>query len=284
MRLLKFLVNSNIYISLGAVLLTIETQILLGIEPQLKPYILLVFSGTLAEYNFHRLFTILTIKNALESEKFRWVKNNLRIFYLIIFLSIIGLSWALLNTDSRLLFVLLPFALITLLYTFPLFTFRLRQIPYLKIFLIAVVWSGITTILPALDSNLFIYSSNFILLFISRIIFIFAITIPFDIRDLETDKLVGLKTIPTLVTESSAILISQLSLILFIILSLVLFKKHLSFQLPLVISIVTTLFILSNKKLRSSKYYHYGFLDGCILLQGVLVIGFYSFPKYFPIF
>ena len=69
--------------------------------------------------------------------------------------------------------------------------FRLRDVPGLKIFLIAFVWSYVTEGLPALINGEPIY---YLALF-ERFLFIFAITIPFDIRDVNYDAS-HLATIP----------------------------------------------------------------------------------------
>ncbi|HXU27354.1 MAG TPA: hypothetical protein VN698_08990, partial [Bacteroidia bacterium] len=62
--------------------MTIETQIQLGMHPQLHPYLFLIFFATLFEYNLHRLITILTNKKAINSDKHSWVKKYLKMFYL----------------------------------------------------------------------------------------------------------------------------------------------------------------------------------------------------------
>ena len=80
MRLIAAFIQSNIYISLAAVALTVATQVQLGMRPQWHPYLFIIFFATLFEYNLHRLITVLTNKDALKSEKHRWVNENLKAF------------------------------------------------------------------------------------------------------------------------------------------------------------------------------------------------------------
>ncbi|MBK6522328.1 MAG: hypothetical protein IPG08_08305 [Sphingobacteriaceae bacterium] len=88
--ILRALINSNIYISLAAVVFTIETQIQLGMRPQWHPYLFLILFATLCEYNVHRFITVITNKAALNSEKHKWVKDNLIAFYALVVLSVVG--------------------------------------------------------------------------------------------------------------------------------------------------------------------------------------------------
>ena len=71
---------------------------------------------------------------------------------------------------------------------------------FIKIFLIAFVWSATSVILPYTES---LYYKNHpdqtrlvILMFLTQFIFILFITLPFDINDAETDKASNVKTIP----------------------------------------------------------------------------------------
>ena len=75
---------------------------------------------------------------------------------------------------------------------------RLRDFPFIKIFLIAAVWSITSVILPATESaiNFHIRRDVFILL-VTQFIFILFITLPFDINDAEVDKASNIKTIPS---------------------------------------------------------------------------------------
>ena len=65
MKSFSFLIDSNIYISFAASMLAFETQIQLGMKPQLHPYVFIIFFATLFEYNIHRLILVLTNKDAL---------------------------------------------------------------------------------------------------------------------------------------------------------------------------------------------------------------------------
>lgn len=114
-------------------------------EPQWHPYLFIIFFATLFEYNLHRLITVITNKEALNSDKHKWVRENLKGFYLLVFLSVTGFGRCYIFGKKDVLIAFAPIAAITVFYSLPIFgnkrtIFRLREIPYLKIFLIAFVW------------------------------------------------------------------------------------------------------------------------------------------------
>ena len=284
MKLVKAIINSNIYISLAAVFLTIETQIQLGMEPQWHPYLFIIFFATLFEYNMHRFITVITNKEALKADKHKWVRENLKAFYLLVFCSVAGFICVAFLAKKEVLITLAPIAILTLFYSVPVFGnkksfFRLREIPYLKIFLIAFVWSASTILLPIIQSNSSFNKANVIAMLVERFFFVFAITIPFDIRDIEGDKLAGLKTIPILFNENKSNVLSYLSLFIFFLISLFHYQLQNRWFIiwALSISTLTTFVFLKTKKIRTFPYYHYGILDGTMLLQGLLVLMFYYF-------
>lgn len=282
LKLLYTLINTNLFISIAAVALTFETQVQLGMKPQLHPYLLLIFFATLFEYNLHRLITVITNKEALNTDKHRWVKQHLFLFYMVVVISVIGFLWAVLYADKKVLFALGPIGLITIFYSVPVFKtkkniFRLREIPCLKIFLISFVWSSSTIFLPVIQSAATHNITNIMVMLVERFLFVFAITIPFDIRDMKADERQGLKTIPVLIGKTSALIVANIILLLFLILCIQHYKNTslLWLNYAFLFSAVSTFIFINNKKLQSKHFYHYGILDGTMLLQGFLVLLFY---------
>ena len=204
LKLFYFLINTNIFISLGAVALTLQTQVQLGMRVQFHPYLSLLFFATIFDYNLHRLITVLTNKEALISNKHKWVHKNLLLFYLLVAFSVTGFIWTVFYAATKVLITLAPLAVLTIFYSFPVFKnqkniFRLREIPCLKIFLISFVWAASTIFLPIIQSAAQFNKEHVLIMFIERFLFVFAITIPFDIRDMRVDAKENLKTIPILI-------------------------------------------------------------------------------------
>jgi len=156
---LNFLINSNVYISFAALCYTLQTQVQLGLNAELHPYLFLIFFATLFEYNSHRFIAIINNRNILKLEKNSWVNEHLKLFYFIVFISVAGFIVASVFAMREVLFALLPIGLLTLFYSFPLYKigqrlFRFREIPGAKIFIISLVWSLTTIILPVIQKKI----------------------------------------------------------------------------------------------------------------------------------
>lgn len=282
MKFLALLIHTNIYIALAAVALTFSSQIHLGIRPQFHPYLFLIFFATLFEYNLHRLITILTNPQALLSNKHNWVKDKLNWFYGLMFLSLLGLGISVLAVELQVLLTLMPIALLTLFYSTPLTRsaqgiFRLRQIPYLKIFIIALVWTLVTLLIPVMHAKTSCSFHSIVILGIERFLFLFAITIPFDIRDMKADHAAGLKTIPLQIGEAKSVQLSILILVVLLVWTVgrYSFLQQWGIAFAYAISGLTTLLFLTNKRIQKWSLYHYGALDGTLLIQGILMIILY---------
>lgn len=214
----------------------------------------------------------------MKAEKHQWVMNNLKLFYTMTGLSVLGFIIAISQAKLEVLVVLLPLAFLTLFYTLPIAKkksgyLRLRDVPCLKIFLISFVWSAVTVYLPVVQKGIEVNNLHLGLIFLERFLFVFAITIPFDIRDMVADRMEGIKTIPLIFGVQNSMRITKILIVIFLMVCLIHYLKYdMNFLIPaFVISSLSTLIFLSNKKIQNQHYYHYGILDGTILLQGVLV-------------
>lgn len=278
-KLFYFFINTNLFIAFAAAALTVQTQLQLGMAPHFHPYLFLIFFATLFDYNLHRLVTILTNNKALNSDKHKWVLKNITLFYWLIILSVSGFLLGLVYADKKVLLTLAPIALLTIFYSLPIFKnkksiFRLREIPCLKIFIISFVWSAATIFLPIIQSGRYHDKENIMAILAERFLFVFAITIPFDIRDMQADKQEGLMTIPILIGKRNALLLSNILLFLFTLVCLLHYSNTSLWWLNIsfILSAATTFIFINRKKLLATYFYHYGILDGTMLLQASLVL------------
>jgi len=174
--------------------------------------------------------------------------------------------------DRQMQFYLLGAGVISVLYTLPIFgkKMRLRDFSYIKIFLIACVWAYVTETIPLLRNDV---ERNLIgYLFVERVCFFLAITIPFDIRDLEVDKVNHVKTIPTLLGASNA---TYLSLGLICIAGLiewfVIQDQHIG-STSAIMAYVVTAVIIWMVRTKKNDYYFSGLLDGTIMLPYLMLV------------
>jgi 4-hydroxybenzoate polyprenyltransferase len=276
--IIDFLINTNLLIAIAAVCLTFETQLIFNFDLGIHPYLFIVFFATLFEYNLHKLLTLLFSKNALKLEKHEWLRNHKRFFYFIVTCSCIGLALSVLFATKEVLKGLAPLALLTVFYTIPFIriknrSLKLRDIPVFKTALIALIWAVSTAMLPIWQSQESLNIQRIILLMIERFLFVFAICVPFDIRDMEADRQSGLKTLPLMIgsQKSWSFAIYCMYAILPFLFFHYLPLKAWDILLSMLISTFVVVYFLKSEKVRNLRHYHYGVLDGSMILQFVIV-------------
>lgn len=280
LSVLDFLLFSNLFIAICAVAQAMVTYRLLNHQPD-KYILLFLFCSTLLIYNLSMLLS--KPKNPKQSpfRRVQWIFSHYRLIIsitLIAALCIIPLGLWYLSVQSQLLMAFI--GIIALAYNFPFLHLNekkigLRNLPGIKLFLIGFVWAISCVLLPIveLESTFAIKVSlgETLLLVAKRFLFICAITIPFDIRDLFQDKLYELKTIPVMLGEKKALFFCQGLLALYLIL-LVLFTKTLNLE---VLALASTIFLagwlIFKSNLKKNEYYYFFFLDGTMILQFVML-------------
>ena len=137
----------------------------------------------------------------------QWLQQNKFLLSVVTVLSAIATVYFSLSLSYNTLRLLIPLGVIAFMYQLPLMYWkgrwlRLREVPGVKIFLIAFVWALVSVGLLVEEYQIG-WKTDVWFLFVHRFCFVFAITIPFDIRDLKYDSL-QLKTIPTVFGEKKA--------------------------------------------------------------------------------
>jgi 4-hydroxybenzoate polyprenyltransferase len=279
---LDFLLFSNLFIACCAVAQGLVTYYLLKLPPD--NYVLaFVFFSTLIVYNLSMLLAKPKEPQKSPFKRVRWIFSHHRLIIsitLIAVLCIIPLALLYLSIQAKLLMSFL--GILAIAYNFPFLSVNhkkigLRNLPGIKLFLIAFVWSVSCVLLPIveLETNYGITISfgETILLIAKRFLFICAITIPFDIRDLFQDKLYELKTIPVMLGEKKAWLFCQALLGAYLIL-LVAFTKTINLDVVgIALTIFLTGWLIFKSNLKKNEYYYFFFLDGTMLLQFLILWG-----------
>lgn len=175
----------------------------------------------------------------------------------------------------QVLVMLTPLAFLSLLYAFPVVPFNkrfvtLRSIPYIKIFVITIVWSLATVLLPVVRIQQVI-DIHVLLIFIERMIFVFVLALMFDICDMETDRLSGLKTIPLLLGKAASQKLCKGLLILFLLITGIHYGQTIPVVLPAMLLSAAGAFFLVDYTGFSSKPVYLAWVDGMMLLQAVLL-------------
>jgi 4-hydroxybenzoate polyprenyltransferase len=214
----------------------------------------------------------------------RWIFSHHRLIIsitLISILCIIPLGLWYLSIESKLLMIFT--GLMAVGYNVPFLTLDqqkigLRNIPGIKLFLIALVWSVSCVLLPIVELersyHINISSAETLLLVAKRFLFIAAITVPFDIRDLFQDKLYALKTIPVMLGERKAYIFCQFLLAGYLVLLLLFNQATLPDILALTLTLMLTGWLIFKSGFKKNEYYYFFYLDGTMLLQYLVLVLF----------
>lgn len=232
---LHALLYSNVFIALCAAGFTQAHLRWLCYQGPHWPLLSLVFGGTLAGYLALRLEGARRLDESGHVDRLLWVDQHRRLAWGLlatgIVLALAGF-WKV-QPDTRL--ALVPAVLLFLAYGWPFLPipdrFRLRQRPYLKVFLIAAVWTWVGVGLPIVETwdwnaaevglqgpfHWLHQPADYpppgmlLLPMLGRFLFVVAITLPFDIRDIELDRVRRVQTLPSWLGIRRSI---QLSLVL----------------------------------------------------------------------
>ncbi len=275
--LLDAVLFSNLFIATAAAAQVAFTYQLIGAAPNLE-VIGLVFCATLALYSFSMLMAKPSNPLASPFKRVRWIFSNQSLFITLglmaaVYGAVLSLS---LNTTAQILLILL--GLIAISYNLPLYRLGekrvgLRNLPAIKFFLVALVWTFSVVLLPVLElQNTDITPSltQIPLLIAQRLLLISAIVIPFDVRDIYQDQIHQLKTIPVVLGEKNAY-----RLCFGLLLSTLLFSSFISplFSLEFIaisITILISFWLIFKYTGEKNEYYYFFFLDGLLILPWLL--------------
>ena len=236
---LFYLINSNILVALCVLSLTVSTEILF--ETSNYKISQFVFFSTLFTYNFQR---ISRIKNNYNHIKKKWLEDNRITVFIIMIIGIVMSLYRFLDFKSTTQVAIIFTGIVSILYSY-----GLRRIPYAKLFIISLIWTISTMYLLILENDI-PFTYNLILNLLTRFLFVIAITIPFDIRDIPFDKR-ELKTIPTRFGIYKSKIISIITLFLAEILHIL---QCINFNLSSkIVGITCTYLIASTLIIKTSK-------------------------------
>lgn len=213
-----------------------------------------------------------------------WIRSHKKHMVLIFTIMIPLLLFCSFNFSVSLFISLIPMGILALGYSIPVIpgsgqNIGLREIPGLKIFLIAFLVSCVTVFLPVISTNgeVNFKDSEILFIFFQRFFFLFAVCLPFDIRDMAYDIIKGTKTLPVLLGEKKSKMMAFASLLFclaFSILHVSAGDLQLAHASGIFVSLLISAVILMKVSQKSSAYY-FSFIVECLLiLQTLLVVKF----------
>ncbi len=254
----KWIVYSNIWISLSVVSL-IFYSVQIGIYKLSIPYALISFFATLFAYNFQRIEKSKN-SNKFLSERHIWINKNvktIKAITIISFLSTVGIAFTFFS--FKFILSAIPLSLLVLFYAGNRWLkVSLRNISYLKIILISLVWAFVVVVFPSIMNLTSVETKN-VIFAILIFLYITSLCIPFDIRDLETDQ--GfVKTIPFYLGGRNSKLLAVF--FLFVVTFFAWMNNWIAFSIVSIISTIVIFFVNEKRK----ELFYTGLIDGLFLL------------------
>ncbi len=257
----SWLIYGNFWIAFGAIGITCTSSFIMYDQVDIK-VLIIVFLATILGYNYQCYIS--AIYSNKQYEKDKWILSRVMSLKIISALSLLGCIILVFYTFNLIeIACFLPFGFITLCYRWPLLGKALRDVPYIKIFLISITWGFVSVMLPSFSmhdlSNL-----NWQLIFVNSI-YIFCITIPFDIRDLKHDD-ISQKTLPQIYGVKTSVLIACLGLIFVGI-----FYFKIEYYGLMIHSLVSIIIVSMSLKKKEDWYYSF-IIDGLLILFPIFIL------------
>ncbi len=278
-RVYYFFVHTNILIAFAAVAQCALTYYIL--ELPVNRDILIIEGGTtLLLYNLSLYLSLPKDPSKSPFQRTKWIGRNIWVLWLFSLLSGIAVIWSLLHIHLMTLFFLGFIGLLSLAYAVPLVKIGdkrigMRQVPGLKVFYIALIWSLSSVGLPVVElfaNSVHInwYMANY--LGVVKIVFLVLCTLPFDIRDYEQDSLYNLKTVPILLGKAKSIRLSY-GIGVFHILLILFSPYHWDIKWGMILTTALILLMFRWVIFSKEKHYHHVYLlDFALILQWLLVL------------
>jgi hypothetical protein len=265
-----FFINSSIHVALSVFALSWMTLIEFEI-PYDKDVLYAIFFATISGYNFVKYFGLAKFHHRRLENRLKWIQ-------ILSFISFILMIFYLLKLNQTTLIILGVFGLITFLYAIPFLPKRLlidknhnlRSISGIKIHVIALVWSGVTVMIPLINNDYEI-TADVVIVMLQRFVFVMVLMLPFEIRDLQYDSL-RLSTIPQKIGVKPTKIMGLFLLLIFYFLNF--FKDEIQHKLVfsyLVIAVITTVFLLLSKE-RQAKFYSSFWVESIPIIWLVLTL------------
>jgi hypothetical protein len=270
MRLIKILGFSHILIALGAGVTVYLSGFVLGLEGAFFQSALLIGALTGLGYTTQRLIKTIFFPSSAPVERNEYM-NRFGIGLLIIWAAIVVSTFLFVDLifSSSTIIIGVFLIVIGLLYAL----IPMREISYLKLPLISFVWAIATVLLPLYLNGLEGRVEIIIVLAVvlSRCLYISGLTIPFDVRDLEIDRL-DMKTVPQTIGVYSSlcwamILVGASAILWFGLIASESINIYVGVALG-IHAIITIPFVSPRfAGIKRSEIYHSLILDGLILFQ-----------------
>ena len=271
-QLLNFYLNSSIHVALSVYALTYITLLEFGFSYE-ENVLNFVFYASVTGYNFVKYFGVAKFHH-------RRLANWLKAIQVFSFFAFILMCYYGLQLSLMTLMCIAGFGVVTFLYAIPFLPKELfldqqnnlRSIGGLKIYLIGLVWMGVTVCLPIIE-NEYAVGTDVIITALQRYVYVLVLMLPFEIRDLQYDSL-KLSTVPQKIGVKGTKLMGVILLFAFFVLEFFKDETHqIKILVLLMLSILTGVLVLLSSK-KQNVYYASFWVEALPILWLILMLLF----------
>lgn len=271
-QIFNFYIDSSIHVALAVFALSWVTLLEFGI-PYDRAVLYFIFFASITGYNFVKYFGLARFHH-------RSLTNWLKLIQVFSLMCFIGMCYFALKLELISLVVILGFGVVTFLYAIPFLPNKilydkhknLRNVSGLKVYIIALVWAGVTVVLPLLNNHVPL-DTNVVVTGFQRFVFVTVLMFPFEIRDLNYDSL-KLATIPQQIGIKNTKMVGVLLLMLFFLLEFLKPQLNVEHTVSLLITMFVTLMFLIFANRNQGRYYSSFWVEGIPLVWLLLLLVF----------
>lgn len=289
-QVIKAIFFGNYFYGLCVVTLSIEASLQQLIPLNTIVYYIAIFAATTLYYTYAYLSINVanphnqrTVWYLYHKPAMQWSQIILTIVFIICAAKILQTLWShVQNISTTEWIIILAVPIIAALYygiNLPIITTKnLRQLGWLKPFVIGFVWAAIVTVYPVIYNNIINKTTYHItllsiLLFIKNFMFVTVLCIMFDIKDYAADHNQQLKTFVVSVGLRKTIFYIIIPLSIIGLSTFIIFAT--SRQFPLLRILINTLpfllliIVAYSLQRRKSILYYLAIIDGLLLLKSI---------------
>jgi len=268
-RIISAFLYSNIFISFGGAAAYLYGSYSLKFEWNIQDWLMAImaFASTYFAYGLTRKKAVFGHFVEDLPQRIAWWLGKKHFFYVSMLMALFVLLSGsfFIEFDTFLAFSLL--GLISVLYsiTIPGTVLKLRKIRFMKTIFIAFIWACLAALLPLIENSLLDFMPDFWIhkastLFVQQFLFILAITLPFDIRDMQIDKQQNTQTIPLLIGAKNTLYLA----------TVILAVANVVFQLSIALTLMSIILIVISYQ-KTNDWFYLGLIDALLILQTLLI-------------
>ena len=235
-----------------------------------KGLLIFVFCSTLAYYTVARFKYYNIAAKYTQNLKVFFKNSGIDMLVVIVLLVICWVYWLQFSFAQKIITgvaMLLNMAyILPFVHVNKMQRINLRALGLLKIFIVSCVWSMVVVLLPLVELRTEAF--EIILKFMGVFCLVFALMIPFEIRDLQSDKLDGIRNIVSIGGRKFIILCGVMAYGLHLFLHM---QLGMYFRSAVMLFVVFAWVIFYARKPRNAFFYA-AVVDGMIILESALVI------------